>query len=138
MTLQRFVDPKFAFCLAIWAGVLGVRPGRAMAMPSESARSFQSDSMREAQIETIMSVLSRPEAQIHLRAHGVDPAKLRTKLARLDDSQLTSVAEKAEAVRSAGFLGLLIGLLVVLILVVVLILLLDDKDIDVDVKDKRN
>ena len=137
MRLQRLVDPKLAFCLAVWAGVLGVSPGRAMAFPSESASSFQADSVRAAQIESIMSVLSRPEAQIQLRAHGVNPAELRERLARLDDSQLSAVAQKAEMVKSAGILGLVIGLLVVLILIVVLILLLDHKSIDVDVKEKR-
>ncbi len=137
MRIEKLLDPKLAFCLAMWAGVLGVRPGQAMAIPSESATSFQSDSVRAAQIESIMSVLSRPEAQIHLRAHGVDPRNLRERLARLDDSQLAAVSEKAEMVRSAGILGLVIGLLVVLILIVVLILLMDDKDIDVDVKEDR-
>lgn len=138
MILQRLLDPKLALCMAVWVGAVGIRPGQALAIPSGPAASFQADADRAAQIEAIMEVLSRPEAQIHLRANGLDPAEVREKLARLDDSQLAAVAEKAELVRSAGFLGLIIALLVITVLVVILILLLDHKEIKVDVKEKKD
>lgn len=138
MTLKWLLDPKLAFCMAMWAGVLGIRPGQALAIPSGPAVSFQADAERAAQIEAIMSVLSRPEAQIHLRAHGLNPGEVREKLARLDDSQLAAVAEKAEFVRSAGILGVIIALLVIAILVVILIFLMDDKEIDVNVKEDKD
>ena len=126
---------KLVGVVAAWALWISVSPGRAFALPSESVSAFQAGSCREAQIEKIMSVLSRPEAQVHLRTAGIDPTGLRGQLAKLDDAQLATVAEKADAVKAGGFLGLIIALLVIAILVVILIYLLN-KDIEIKDKDK--
>ncbi len=128
MTLKWFVNPKRAGCLAAWTLLLSAAPGRAFAFPSESKPAFQAASERTAQIERILEGLSRPEAQVHLRSYGLTQEKLREKLARLDDAQLADVAQKAETVRSAGVLGVIIALLVIAILVVILIWLVDADD----------
>lgn len=121
--------------IAAWALWISVSPGRAWALPSDSVSSFAPASVRAQQIETVLEVLSRPEAQVHLRVAGMTPETLKTQLARLDDAQLAQAAAQAKTVKAGGILGVIIALLIIAILVVVLLWMVD-KDVDVTVKDK--
>lgn len=52
-------------------------PPEALAIPSESVSSFEGTSIREAQIEKILSVLDRPQAHAHLLAMGISKSQLK-------------------------------------------------------------
>ncbi len=122
MMTQRLLNPRFALILAVWAVLMGVFSGRASAMPRGSlGLSPAVSSTRTAQIERIMTVLSKPEAQVHLRAMGIRLPELRSRLSKLDDAQLARMAQKADTVKAGGQLGLLIAALVIAILIVIFI-----------------
>lgn len=133
---QALRHPMLVTLVAAWAAWMSASPGRALALPSESVSAWRPAIDREAQIDTIMSVMSRPDAQVHLRMAGMTPATLRDRLATLDDAQLAQVAERADVVKAGGILGVIIALLVIAILVLV-ILWMVDKDVDVEVHDDR-
>ena len=99
-------------------------PPSLYAMPTESVAVASPASVRQAQIEQIMQVLERPDAQVHLRLLGLSPEKVRTRLASLDDAQLTSVAEHAESVRGAGEVVAIIGVSLGAVLLVAFIVLI--------------
>ncbi len=133
--MQRLLNPKFVAVLAVWALILGSSPGGAVAMPTGSVAQLQSTAVREAQIAQILGVLDHPCAQWHLRLAGVTPAQMREDLATLDDTQLASIAHKAQAVKAGGQLEILIVLLVIAILAVVILYAAGK---DVVVKDKHH
>lgn len=135
---KALLNRTLATCMAVWALWMAISPGRTWASPSESLPTVLAsnpEAQREAQIEKIMGVLSRPEAQVQLRAAGIWPDHLREKLSKLDDTQLAMVADKADTVQAGGVLGLIIALLVIAILIVILIYLLN-KDVEIKDEDK--
>ena len=135
MMMRRFAIPGLAFALTVcftWVG--GIRPQSAFALPSESVTTFQPASERQAQMEKVLAILSRPDARIQMRLAGIPQKELRGRLERMDDSQLQWASERADQIKAAGILGVIIALLVIAILVVILIWLVD-KDVDVHVKD---
>lgn len=132
LRFRRLLHPKLVAVVAGWALWIGMSPERVLAMPSESSTITQTVSAsRQAQIDRIVTVLSRPQAQVHLRAAGIRLADLKTRLSELDDAQLARVAQRADRVKAAGQWGIVIGLLVVVILIIVIVMLLDDKEIKV-------
>lgn len=125
MSMQRFLNHKVISVLAVWMLVLGISPRISFGMPTASMPVVQATaSIREAQIEKIMIVLSHPKAQLNLRMAGISQTQLRENLSKLDDAQLAMVAQKADVVRAGGQLGLIIGLLVVIILLIVVVRLI--------------
>ena len=119
---RYFLNRKFVLALALWAGFLGILPSSSFAFPSESLSLAVTSSAREAQVSHILSVLSRPEAQVHLRLMGVHQDQIEKSLSKLDDSQLQRIAEKADAVKVGGDgLGIIIALLVIVLLVVLIV-----------------
>lgn len=138
MTMRRFPVPGLAFLLTLcFTWVDGIRPPAAFALPSESVTTFQPAAERQAQMERVLSILSRPEARIQMRMAGIPEKELRGRIERMDDSQLTWAAARADQIKAAGILGVIIALLVIAILIVILIWLVD-KDVDVHVKDDRD
>ena len=132
---KHLLRPKCVWTVAAWALVMGAWPGGAAAMPSRSVPALQQGSLeREAQVEAILNVLSKPAAQIHLRAAGLNPAELRARLSALDDAQLACLSRQANRVKAAGQLEILIVLLVIAIIAVVVISLMGK---EVKVKDKK-
>ena len=137
MRMKRYAHPGLVLSVAVcFCWVSGIRPPAAYAMPSESVTMFQSAAARETQIEKVMHVLSRPDAQVQLRLAGIRKQDLRRRVERMEDSQLEWAAQRADQIQTAGFLGLIIALLVIAILIVLLLWMLN-KDVDVDVHDKR-
>ncbi len=135
MTMKRFSVPIVALTLAAcFTWVNGIRPPAAFALPSESVTTFQPAAERQAQMEKVLSILSRPEARIQMKLAGIPEKELRGRLERMDDSHLTWAAARADQIQAAGVLGIIIALLVIAILIVILIWLVD-KDVDVHVKD---
>jgi len=135
MTMKRFSVPIVALTLAAcFTWVNGIRPPAAFALPSESVTTFQPAAERQAQMEKVLSILSRPEARIQMKLAGIPEKELRGRLEKMDDSHLTWAAARADQIQAAGVLGLIIALLVIAILIVILIWLVD-KDVDVHVKD---
>ena len=131
---KLLLDRKIVFVVTMWAFLIGIPPSGAYAMPSESIAAFTVPSVREAQMDHILSVLSRPEARAHLMMMGITEKELKEKLLRLDDQQLALVSDKADQVNAGGSaLGLVIVLLVIAVLII-LIVKLSDKT--VVVKDK--
>lgn len=136
MTLKRFAAPALAFALAAcFTWVEGIRPPVAFALPSESVTTFQPTAQRQAQIEKVLGILSRPDARIQMRLAGIPEKELRGRVERMDDSQLTWAAARADQIKAAGILGVIIALLVIAILVVILVWLLDRR---VDVRIKKD
>ena len=135
MTMKRFSVPIVALTLAAcFTWVNGIRPPAAFALPSESVTTFQPAAERQAQMEKVLSILSRPEARIQMKLAGIPEKELRGRLEKMDDSHLTWAAARADQIQAAGVLGIIIALLVIAILIVILIWLVD-KDVDVHVKD---
>ena len=134
--MRKFLlDRKFVAVLALWMCLISVPPSNALAMPSESISAVTAPSIREAQIAGVLAVLSRPEARAQMVMMGIDQKTLKEKLAALDDSQLASVAQKAESVKAGGDgLGLIIVLLVIVILVLVIMKLSDKR---IEIKDAK-
>jgi hypothetical protein len=117
-------DLKLILFLSLCVTFVNVPPD-ALAIPSESVSNFEAASTREAQIENIMSVLDRPEAQVHLMTMGLTKSELRGQLSQLDDSQLALVSEKADQVKAAGDgAGIVVFILVVILLVVLILFLM--------------
>jgi hypothetical protein len=122
--MKKFLlNRKFVLSLALLTVLISVPPTEVHAMPTASVTSFNAAALRPTQINSIMTELSRPEAQAHLMLMGVSQNELRDKLEQLDDAQLTSVAAQADAVKAAGDggLGLIIAILVIAILIVVFV-----------------
>jgi multidrug efflux pump subunit AcrB len=69
-----------------------------------------------------MSVLDRPEAQLHLIAMGISKSQLREQLSQLDDTQLALVSERADAVKAAG--DEVVGAVLIILLIVFLVILI--------------
>ena len=138
MTMKRFSTPVLAFALAAcFTWVDGIHPPAAFALPSESVTTFQPTAQRQAQIEKVLRILARPDARIQMRLAGIPEKELRGRIERMDDSQLTWASARADQIKAAGFLGVIIALLVIAILVVILLWLVN-KDVDVHIKDKKN
>lgn len=115
-----FLNRKFVVALALWAGFLGILPSNGFAFPSESL-SVGSPSLREVHVNRILTVLSRPDAQVHLRLMGVGEDQIKGSLSKLDDSQLERIAQKADAVKAGGDgLGIVIAILIIVLLVVLI------------------
>jgi hypothetical protein len=125
------LNRKLVWAVAMWAIFISIPPTAAQAMPSASLATFNPVSSRDAQIDKIVSELSVPAAQVHLKLMGVDRAELKARLAQLDDAQLASVSQKAGAVKVAGDagLGILITLLVIGILAIIFYRLANNKKI---------
>lgn len=113
-------DLKFVLFLSLCVTFVSVPPD-ALALPSESVSTLEGSSARVAQIEKIMSVLDRPEAQIHLMTMGISKSQLREQLSQLDDTQLALVSEEADQIKAAGdSVGLVIGVLLIILLVILI------------------
>ncbi len=118
---KALLNRKFVLALALWTTFVSLPPSNAFAMPSASVSAFDGASLRQAQMNSILSQMSRPEARAHMMLMGVNQNELKEKLTQLDDAQLDSVAQKAQAIKVAGDagLGIIITLLVIAILVVI-------------------
>jgi hypothetical protein len=130
--MRKFLlNHKLVTTLALWTILISIPPSNAFAMPSASVTAFDIVSLRQAQMNKIMSELSRPEARTHLMLMGISQNELKAKLTQLDDAQLASVAKKADAVKVAGDagLGIIITLLVIAILAIIFVRLANNKKI---------
>lgn len=129
--MRKFLlNRPFVLAMAFLALFVSLPPSKALAMPSASVSTFNV-AARQAQIDQIMSVLSRPEARAHLVLMGIRQEDLKARLSQLDDRQLAMVADKADAVKAGGdALGIVVVVLVIAILVV-LLMKLSDKTIEV-------
>ncbi len=130
--MRKFLlNRNLVLTLALWAILISIPPSNAFAMPSASVSAFDLGSLRQAQMNNIMSELSRPEARAHLMLMGISQKELKEKLAQLDDAQLASVAKKANAVKVAGDagLGIIITLLVIAILAIIFVRLANNRRI---------
>ena len=130
--MRKFLlNRKLVLTLALWTMLISIPPSNAFAMPSASVTAFDGASLRQAQMNKIMSELSRPEARAHLMLMGISQNELKEKLAQLDDTQLAGVANKADAVKVAGDagLGIIITLLVIAILAIIFVRLANNKKI---------
>lgn len=106
--------------LVVCVTSLSALPPDVQALPTGSLSVERASAAREAQVEHVLSVLSQPAAQWHLRVAGVTTADVRQALAGLDDAQLASVAQQADRVRVAGDAVLVIGISLGTILLVAL------------------
>jgi len=130
--MRKFLlNRKLVLTLALWAILISIPPSNAFAMPSASVSSFDLASLRQTQMNKIISELSRPEARAHLMLMGISQNELKEKLSQLDDAQLASVAKKADAVKVAGDagLGIIITLLVIGILAIIFVRMANNKKI---------
>jgi hypothetical protein len=114
-------DLKLVLFLSLCVTFVNV-PLDSLALPSDSVSTLEGSSVREVQIEKIMSVLESPGAQIHLLAMGISKSQLREQLSQLDDAQLALVSQKADQVKAAGDsgVGIVIGVLLIVLLVIVI------------------
>ena len=128
---KLLLNRSFILTLALWTMLISVPPSNAFAMPSASVSSFDTASLRQAQMTHIMTQLSRPEARAHLMLMGISQNELKEKLSQLDDAQLAGVSKRADAIKVAGDggLGLIITLLVIGILVIIFARLYNHKKI---------
>ncbi len=118
---KLLLNRNFVLTLALWTMLVSIPPSNAFAMPSASVSVFDSASLRQTRMNSILSELSRPEARAHLMLMGISQNELKEKLTQLDDAQLAGVAKKANAIKVAGDggLGLIVTLLVIAILVII-------------------
>jgi hypothetical protein len=131
--MRKFLlNRSFVLTLALWTILISAAPSNAFAMPSASVSTFDASSMRQLQMNKILSELSRPEAKTHLMLMGINQNELKEKLAQLDDAELAVVADKAEAIKVAGDsgLGIIITLLVIGILAIIFYRLYHNKRIN--------
>ncbi len=128
---KLLLNRKFVLTLTLWTILISIPPSNAFAMPSASVSTFDIVSLRQAQMNKIMSQMSRPEARAHLMLMGISQNELKEKLTQLDDAQLASVAKKADAGKVAGDagLGIIITLLVIAILAIIFVRLANNKKI---------
>lgn len=133
---KYLLNYKLVWMMALWMALVSIPPSNAFAFPSESLSTVQSVSLREAQIDKVMSVLSRPEARLHMRLMRINENQVRDSLVKLDDAELAQVAQRADSVKAAGDfgLGLLITLLVIVLLVVLIVDLSNKK---IEIKDAK-
>lgn len=127
--MRRVVlNHKLVLAMALWMAVISIPPSNAFAYPSESLLAVGPASVREAQITQIMGVLSRPEAQLHLRLMGIGNGDVKDALSKLDDVQLAQLAQKSDAVKAGGdALGVVVAILVIVLLIVVIASLMDKR-----------
>lgn len=127
---HKLLNPAFVSGMALWMCALSLPPSGAWAMPSASLSAFATvqTQIRQAQIDSILSALSRPEARAHLALMRIDEKRLKEDLAALSDTDLAAVAEKAEAVKAGGdALGVIVVLLVIALLVILILKLSEKK-----------
>jgi hypothetical protein len=119
---KYLLNHELVLFIVICTFFLSIQSSKGLALQSESVLSFEGESAREAQIEKIMSVLDRPEAQLHLIAMGISKSQLREQLSQLDDTQLALVSERADAVKAAG--DEVVGAVLIILLIVFLVILI--------------
>src|SRR3989338_3436666 len=101
--MRKFLlNRNLVLTLALWTILISIPPSNAFAMPTASVTSFDGVSLRQGQMDKIMSEMSRPEARAHMMLMGISQNELKEKLSQLDDTQLASVAYKAAAVKVLG------------------------------------
>jgi len=123
-TMKKIIlNRYFVLFVSIATFFFNAAPPSVFAMPSESMTTLDSESVRQAQIEKIISVLDKPEARAHLAAMRMTKAEMRNNLSKLDNTQLARVSEKADQIKAAGDsgVGIVIGILLVILLVVVIL-----------------
>ena len=127
--MRRYLlNRHFVFALAVWAAAISIGPSNAFAFPSNSLSVSAPASLRDAQISQIMTALSGPQAQLHLRLSGIDNKDLRQALSKMDDAQLSQVARRADNVKAGGDgVGFVIAILIVVLLIVVIMKLMDKR-----------
>ena len=126
---KYLLNNRFVWMMTLWAALICIPPSNAFAFPSQSLSTVQPALLRQAQIDSVMDALSRPEAQLHMRLMHLDENQVRESLTKLDDTELAQVAQRADSVKAAGDagLGLIIALLVIVLLVVLIVNLSNKK-----------
>jgi hypothetical protein len=119
---KYLLNHEFVLFVSVCTFFLSIQSSNGLALPSESTLALEGSSAREAQIEKIMSVLDRPEAQLHLIAMGISKSQVREQLSQLDDTQLALVSEKADVVKAAG--DEVVGAVLIILLIIFLVVLI--------------
>ncbi len=133
---KYLLNYKLVWMMALWTTFISIPPSNAFAFPSGSLSTVGPVSLREAQIDKVMSVLSRPEAQLHMRLMQIDESQVRDSLTKLDNAELAQVAQRADTVKAGGdgVIGLVIALLVIVLLVMLIVNLSNKK---IEIKDEK-
>jgi len=107
---------SFFFTCPAMAGMIGSAP----------SAELQSSGTRGGDIEKIQAALENQIVQAKLRAYGLTPEEIQSKIQEMTDNQIGLLAQASDDVLAGGDgLGLVIGILVIVLLVIVIIKLMD-------------
>lgn len=140
MQLRGLIKRQYKFYVvwAVWAFILGCLPpsGSAMPVPSRDAGAEQSMT-RLAEINRISSLLDEETVKNRLVKLGLKPEEIKSKLADLDDEELSRLAGQAEKIQAGGSgAGIFLALIFILFLVWVVIYLAEH-EVTIDVSSKK-
>ena len=129
------LNPKWVGAFCAWILLVSIAPGNAFASPSASMSLAPQLASRAETINQVLSNFDRPEVRLHLLTMGINQSEIRSRLERLNDTQLAQVAQRADDIRAAGDTGTVV--VIVLVVVLVLLIWLYATNQSIEVKNRR-
>ncbi|MGE5789850.1 MAG: PA2779 family protein [Syntrophaceae bacterium] len=122
--------PCLAVCLSLYLLCIFSSPAVAGMIGSVSSDAATEAGGRDSDIGTIQRALETQIVKEKLKAHGLAPDEINSRMQDLTDEQIHLLAQASDAVLAGGDsgLGIVIAILVI-VLLVILILKLSDKSI---------
>jgi len=88
-------------------------------------QAVEAGSTRSQDLATVTSTLAREQVRSQMVALGVDPALVETRVARLTDSELRSLAERMDQMPAGGDALAVIGIVFVILIILELVGVID-------------
>jgi hypothetical protein len=88
-------------------------------------QAVEAGSTRSQDLATVTSTLAREQVRSQMVALGVDPALVETRIARLTDSELRSLAERMDQMPAGGDALAVIGIVFVILIILELFGVID-------------
>ena len=103
--IRRFIASLLIISIS---GLGAVLPAQAALLPTDSA-------VAGAERVRIAALLERADVAQQLRAHGVDPADVKARVAALTDEEAAQLASQIDALPAGGIIGALVLVFLVLL-----------------------
>jgi len=127
--IRKFRNPMFAMFLALFWCLFVTSPAGAAMVSSQVSSEHQEGAVLKIQdIDKIKLALENKIVQEKLRAYGLTPDEIKSKISGMTEEQVHLLAHASDSVLAGGDgVGFVIGVLVVIILVIVILKLLNTK-----------
>jgi hypothetical protein len=100
-------------------------PTLARAAMVGTLQAVEAGSSRAADLSTVTAALARDQVRAQMLALGVDPAAVDTRVARLSDSELRTLADRMQSLPAGGDALAIIGILFLVLLILEVVGVID-------------